>query len=59
MTPADLIALRGRLGLTQTELAAALPVSLRTVQLWEAQQEPLRGIVARALRDLEHERKWG
>ena len=34
-SPLDLPTLRHRLGLTQTELAAVLKVSVRTVRRWE------------------------
>lgn len=36
VTPADLIAMRVKIGLTQEKLAARLNVSTRTIQHWEA-----------------------
>jgi DNA-binding transcriptional regulator YiaG len=42
--------LRENFGLTQTELAHAVGVSLRTIQYWESSGEPSR---ARDVRDLE------
>lgn len=36
VTPADLIAMRVRIGLTQEKLAARIGVTTRTIQHWEA-----------------------
>jgi DNA-binding transcriptional regulator YiaG len=50
MTPAEFRAARERLGLTQTALAAALEVTLRAVQMWEAGDRAIPGPARVALR---------
>jgi DNA-binding transcriptional regulator YiaG len=45
---------RERLGLTQTKLSRCFGVTLRTVQKWEAGENPIRPIVELALITLEH-----
>lgn len=56
MTPADLKAWRGRMGLTQPDLARRLGVTLRAYQYWEAGERSNPGLLlVRALRDLERE----
>jgi len=50
MLPAELRATREAMGLTQTELAAALETALRTVQHWEAGDRAIPGPVRVALR---------
>lgn len=58
MTPDELRARRARLGLTQGQLAAALPAPIRTVEEWESSRTT-RGTppayLERALNDLERE----
>ena len=49
MTPADLRAVRQARGETQTELAAALGVDMRTIQRWEAGKSPIPVAVERLL----------
>lgn len=50
MTPAEFRAARERLGLTQTAMAAALEVTLRAVQMWEAGERGIPGPARVALR---------
>lgn len=42
MTPADLRAIRDRLGLSQAKLAAALGVTEHTVAVWERGEQGIR-----------------
>lgn len=42
MTPADIRAARGRLGLTQGQLAQILGMQAATVSRWESPADPLR-----------------
>lgn len=64
MTPDDLKAARKRLGMTQPELAAALsdnpdrtPIHQVSIAKWEAGTEKIPHMLARALRELERERR--
>ena len=50
MQPAELRAARASLGMTQSELAAALEVDLRTVQKWEGAERAIPGPARVALR---------
>ena len=44
MTPAEILAIRKRYGLSQTELAALLRIrDLRTVRRWEKGEVPISG----------------
>lgn len=49
MTPADLKAKREAMGLTQTELAAAIGVTWTTVWRWEKGRVPISRTVERLL----------
>lgn len=55
MTPADFIATRKQLGLTQAELAVAMGASRRTIVSVEAGTTPNARLYALALRGLEAE----
>lgn len=55
MTPAQLRAARERLGLTQRQLAEALPAHPNTVARWERGEIPPPPLLYRAMRDLERE----
>jgi len=50
MTPAELLAARNILGLTQGALATALGASRRAVQFWEAGERAIPELVARVIR---------
>ena len=50
MTPAEFLAARAALGLTQGSIASALGVARRTVQHWEAGDVHIPVLVARVLR---------
>lgn len=53
MTPAELRAIRKRLGLTQTGLAARIGVHLRSVQKWEGGERAISEPVALLLQTLQ------
>jgi DNA-binding transcriptional regulator YiaG len=53
MTPAELKTIRSAMGLTQTQLAQALKVGLRSVQAWESQGRQNRPIPGPAIVALE------
>jgi DNA-binding XRE family transcriptional regulator len=55
VTPAEIVAFRKRLGLTQARLAALLPAPKRTIENWEGGRRNPPAYLQRALRDLEHE----
>jgi putative transcriptional regulator len=55
MTPAEIIAFRKRLGLTQARFAALLPAPKRTIENWEGGRRNPPAYLQRALRDLEME----
>ena len=57
MTATDLARLRQSLGLSQREMAAALGVSVRALQGWEATAGPLRKMVELAVRQLAQRRE--
>ena len=50
MTPAELLAARTALGLTQGALASALGVGRRTVQHWESADREIPELVARVVK---------
>lgn len=53
MTPAELIAERERMGLTQARLAALLGVHLRTVSSWEQGRQAVPPFLRLALQALD------
>lgn len=55
MTAETLKAERAKLGLTQKDLAAKLPVAPRTLSHWEQGRASIPEYLRRALRDLERE----
>ena len=57
MTPDELKEVRSRLGLTQTQLANELGVTLNAVQRWEAGERPIRRVTELALETLERRRR--
>ncbi len=57
ITPDELAERRKRLGLSRPQLARALEVGEATVYRWEEGQRPIPPLLARALRDLERERR--
>ena len=57
MTPDELKEVRSRLGLTQTQLANELGVTLNAVQRWEAGDRPIRRVTELALKTLERRRR--
>ena len=57
MTPDELKETRSRLGLTQTQLAQELGVTLNAVQRWEAGERPIRRVTELALETLERRRR--
>lgn len=57
MTPSDLKARREHLSLSQSDLAEAFGVHVRTVAAWEQERQKIPPYLERALRDLEGETK--
>lgn len=55
ITPTELKARRAALGLSQSELAALLPINLRTYQAWEAGRYDPPSLLHRALKSIEQE----
>ena len=57
MTPEELKEVRTRLGMTQSQLAHELGVTLNAVQRWEAGERPIRRVTELALETLERRRR--
>jgi DNA-binding transcriptional regulator YiaG len=55
MLPADLIAIRVRLGLSQAALAAKLGVNWNTVAHWEQGRHPISKVAALAIERIAEE----
>lgn len=54
MSPADVAAVRERLGMTRQQFADALECTLRTVQMWEAGDRGVPGPARVAMRLMLH-----
>lgn len=59
MSPAEFVALRERMGLTQAALARALELDVRQIQRLEAADSPIRRIHVLALERLAQQLRGG